>query len=235
GSDQRAALPQLIESLSSEFSAEGAARLEARRAAIMAQIADARAKLAEGSLAGPGDSALSPGFVAKELRVVAASDAIMVDESVTSTAFVRTFFELSEPGSYFYAKGGSLGLGIPEAVGVKLAKPNRQVFCAVGDGSALYSIQPLWTAAHYRLAVVLVVFNNSSYMIRKGGLMAMKGASAARGVFPGMDITDPEIDFVKLAESMGVAAQKVSRAAELRPALEWALASGGPALLDVAI
>jgi len=85
------------------------------------------------------------------------------------------------------------------------------------------------------LGVVFVVFNNSSYMILKGGLMAMKGASAARGIFPGMDITDPEIDFVKLAESMGVAGQKVSRPSELRPALEWALASGGPALLDVTI
>jgi benzoylformate decarboxylase len=234
-SDPRPALQQLIESMSSELTPEVSARLEARRAAISARIADGRAKFAEGSLAGPGEGPMSPGFVAKETRAVAARDAIMVDESVTSTAFVRTFFELKHPGTYFYAKGGSLGLGLPEAVGVKLAQPARQVFCAVGDGSALYSIQALWTAAHYRLAVVFVIFNNSSYMILKGGLMAMKGASAAGGVFPGMDITDPEIDFVRLAESMGVPGQKVSRAAELRPALEWALASGGPVLLDVAI
>jgi benzoylformate decarboxylase len=234
-SDPQAALQQLIESLSSDLSTEVAAKVQTRRAAMSARIADGRAKFAEGSLAGPGDAAMSPGFVAKELRRVAAPDAIMVDESVTSTAFVRTFFELNQPGTYFYAKGGSLGLGLPEAVGVKLAQPARQVFCAVGDGSALYSIQALWTAAHYRLAVVFVIFNNSSYMILKGGLMALQRASAASGVFPGMDITDPEIDFVRLAESMGVAGQKVSRANELRPALEWALASGGPALLDVAI
>jgi benzoylformate decarboxylase len=234
-SDPRTALRQLIEAFSTELSTEVSRRLESRRAAIAARIADGRAKFAEGSLAGPGDAAMSPGFVAKEMRAVAAPDAIMVDEAVTSTAFVRTFFELKDPGTYFYAKGGSLGLGLPEAVGVKLAEPGRQVFCAVGDGSALYSIQALWTAAHYRLGVVFVIFNNSSYMILKGGLMAMKGAAAASGVFPGMDITDPEVDFVRLAESMGVAGQKVSRAAELRPALEWALASGGPALLDVAI
>jgi benzoylformate decarboxylase len=234
-SDPSTAVKELIESLPSGASPERSQKLEARRRAISARIAEGRAKFGEGSLAAPGGSAMSPGFVAKELRALAARDAIMVDESVTSTAFVRTFFELSDPGTYFYAKGGSLGLGLPEAVGVKLAHPDRQVFCAVGDGSALYSIQALWTAARYRLPVIFVVFNNSSYMILKGGLLAMKGAAAARGVFPGMDITDPDIDFVKIAESMGVAGQKVSTAAELRPAVEWALASGAPALLDVAI
>jgi benzoylformate decarboxylase len=69
----------------------------------------------------------------------------------------------------------------------------------------------------------------------KGGLVALKGASAERGVFTGMDITEPEIDFVKLAESMGLAARRVSKAAELRPALDWALNEAGPTLLDVAI
>jgi len=93
----------------------------------------------------------------------------------------------------------------------------------------------LWTAARYKLAVVFVVFNNASYMILKGGLVAMKGASAERGVFPGMDLTDPEVDFVKLAESMGLAARRVSKAAELRPALDWALNENCPTLLDVAI
>jgi benzoylformate decarboxylase len=113
--------------------------------------------------------------------------------------------------------------------------PDRQVICAVGDGTALYTIQGLWTAARYELAVTFVVFNNSSYMILKGGLLALKGASAERGIFTGMDITEPEIDFVKLGESMGLAARRVSKAAELRPALDWALNEEGPTLLDVAI
>jgi benzoylformate decarboxylase len=154
---------------------------------------------------------------------------------VTSTAYVRTIFDLSEPNSYFYAKGGSLGLGLPSAVGVKLALKDRQVFCAVGDGSALYSIQSLWTAARYNLAVIFVVFNNASYMILKGGLLALGGAAVERGVFPGMDITEPEVDFVRLAESFGVEARKVVNKGELRAALDWAISRGGPALLDVAI
>ena len=178
---------------------------------------------------------MSPAYVAREMRLAAAPDAVLVDESVTSTAFVRTLFTLTEPGTFFYAKGGSLGLGLPEAIGVKLAMPDRQVICSVGDGTALYTIQGLWTAARYGLAVTFVVFNNSSYMILKGGLLALKGASAERGVFPGMDLTEPEIDFVKLGESMGLRARRVSKAPELRPALDWALNESGPTLLDVAI
>src|SRR6185369_733350 len=176
-----------------------------------ARLADARAKFAEGATLASSEGPMSPAYVARQMREAAESDAVLVDESVTSTAFVRTLFTLDEPGTFFYAKGGSLGLGLPEAVGVKLAMPDRQVICSVGDGTALYTIQGLWTAARYGLAVKFVVFNNASYAILKGGLLAMNGASAERGVFVGMDMTEPEIDFVKLAESMGLAAKRVMK------------------------
>jgi benzoylformate decarboxylase len=207
--------------------------VETRRSIVTGRIAETRRKFAEQATA--SGTPMLPGFVARQMREAAAPDSVLVDESVTSTAFVRTLFELNEPNTYFYAKGGSLGLGVPEAVGVKLAMPERQVLCAVGDGSALYSIQALWTAARYKLSVVFVVFNNSSYMILKGGLMAAGGASARRKLFVGMDITDPEVDFVSLAESMGLAARRVDDPAALRPALDWALSMTGPTLLDVAI
>jgi benzoylformate decarboxylase len=232
--DPRSAIEELIESLT-PFAMSGSDLLNKRRALITSRIAEARAKFAESaSLASP-EGPMSPAYVARQMREAAASDAVLVDESVTSTAFVRTLFTLNEPNSFFYAKGGSLGLGLPEAVGVKLALPDRQVICSVGDGTALYTIQGLWTAARYGLAVKFVVFNNASYAILKGGLLAMKGASAERGVFVGMDMTEPEIDFVKLAESMGLAARRVMKAAELRPALDWAFSEIGPTLLDVAI
>ena len=124
---------------------------------------------------------------------------------------------------------------MPAAIGVKLAMPDRQVICSVGDGTALYTIQALWTAARYGLAVKFIVFNNASYMILKGGLLALKGASAERGDFPGMDITEPEVDFVKLAESMGLASRRVTKPADLRAALDWAFSESVPTLLDVAI
>ena len=229
--DPRACVEELIEAFTGE-KGEGFAR---RRELIESHISQMRAKFVEHACATPEDGPMSPGFVAREMRRRAAADAVLVDESVTSTASVRTLFELDKPNSYFYAKGGSLGLGLPAAVGVKLAMPDRQVICAVGDGSALYSIQALWTAARYKLAVVFVVFNNASYMILKGGLVAMQGASVERGKFVGMDITEPEVDFIKMAESMGVRARPVARPSELEAALDWAFSESGPTLLDVAI
>lgn len=229
--DPRACVEELISMLDGGKT-EGFAR---RRELIEARVGQTRAKFVEHACATPEDGPMSPGFVARAMRRRADANAVLVDESVTSTAFVRTLFELGEPNSYFYAKGGSLGLGLPAAVGVKMAMPERQVLCAVGDGSALYSIQALWTAARYKLAVVFVVFNNASYMILKGGLVAMQGASVERGKFVGMDITEPEINFIHLAQSMGVAARRVSRPSELEAALDWALGESGPTLLDVAI
>jgi benzoylformate decarboxylase len=207
----------------------------ARREKLEAAISEARTRFAEQACATGEDGPMSAGYVARTLRDMAASDAILVDEAVTATTYLRLLFEINEPNSYFFTKGGSLGLGLPFAVGVKLARPDRQVICAVGDGSALYAIQGLWTAARYQSAVVFVIFNNSSYQILKGGLIALQGESARRGQYVGMDITEPEVDFSHLAESLGVAARRVSGAAELRPALDWAFAESGPTLLDVSI
>lgn len=233
--DPLSAIEELVELLRPFATGPASEMIARRRDAIIARITEARSRFA-GHASAPSEGApMSPAYVAREMRAAADQGAVLVDESVTSTAFVRTLFELNEPNSYFYAKGGSLGLGLPAAVGVKLALPERQVLCAVGDGTALYSIQGLWTAARYRLGVTFIVFNNASYMILKGGLIALKGASAERGVFPGMDITNPEIDFVGLAEAMGVAARRVAGAADLRTALDWALNYGGPTLLDVPI
>jgi benzoylformate decarboxylase len=211
-----------------------------RRGKIIADmIADGRAKFASAALPPAGNELLSAAFVAQEMRAAAATDALLVDEAVTSTAFVRNIFKLSEPGSYLFNKGGSLGYGAPTAVGYKLAHKDRQVICAIGDGSLLYSPQALWSAARYKLGVVFVVFNNTSYAILKGGLLAYQGAAVERNLFTGMDITEPEIDFVKLAESMGVAARRVAGAIELREGLDWALTESiktrQPYLLDVMI
>ena len=232
--DPRSAIEELIAELM-PFASGAGEQLNRRREMITAHIAGVRAKFEENASHFSEDGPMSPAYVARELRLAAAPDAVLVDESVTSTAFVRTLFTLSEPGTFFYAKGGSLGLALPEAVGVKLAKPDRQVICTLGDGTALYTIQGIWTAARYRLGVKFIIFNNSSYMILKGGLLALNGASAERGVFVGMDITEPEVDFVKLAESMGLAARRVLKASELRGAFDWSFNESGPTLLDVTI
>jgi benzoylformate decarboxylase len=237
--DPRTAIEELLEALPPMLTGATAEKIWRRSKIIGDMIADGRVKFAEKALTPSKDGVISPAQLAQEMRLAAADDAIIVDEAVTSTAFVRTLFPLNEPDSYFFAKGGSLGYGLPLAVGVKLARKDRQVICTIGDGSVLYSPQALWTAAHYKLGVVFVVFNNTSYLILKGGLLAMKGKSVERGIFTGMDITEPEIDFVKLAESMGVAAWRVVDPNELPSALDWALSESAnqskPCLLDVRV
>jgi benzoylformate decarboxylase len=105
----------------------------------------------------------------------------------------------------------------------------------IGDGSAMYSIQALWTAAHLALPITYIICNNRSYRILKERLLAFKGVAATNESFTGMDFHDPPIDFVALAQSMGVTARRITELDEFVPALESALAHEGPDLLDVMV
>jgi len=107
------------------------------------------------------------------------------------------------------------------------------VVALIGDGSSMYSIQALWTAAHEKLSMVFVIFNNSSYRILKQRTNAMKSLAAQTDTYVGMDLTNPRIDFCGLATSLGLVAHKASTVAEMRELLPRALASGGPVLIDV--
>jgi benzoylformate decarboxylase len=118
---------------------------------------------------------------------------------------------------------------------VKLALPDRPVVALIGDGGAMYTNQALWTAAHYNLSVVAVIINNASYRILKQRTHALKGISAQTGRYVGMDLEPPRIDFIGLAQAMGVPGERVEKAAEIGPALSRALARGGPSLVDVEV
>src|SRR6185436_9931990 len=120
------------------------------------------------------------------------------------------------------------------ALGVKLALPQRPVIALVGDGSAMYTCQALWTAAHDSIPVVYVIFNNMSYRILKQRTRALKGFSAEDNLYVGMDLT-PAIDFVGLAKALGVPGERVEKSAGIGAAVKRGLASGGPYLIDVAI
>ena len=161
--------------------------------------------------------------------------AIVVDESVTTG---RGFFPYSAgapPHDWLNNMGGSIGFGGPVAVGAAVACPNRKVIAMIGDGSAMYTNQALWTAARESLAVVYVIFNNASYRILKQRTHALKGVSAEDDVYVGMDLDRPLIDFVGLAKSLGVPGEHVEKTADVGPAVTRALKSGGPYLVDVRI
>jgi benzoylformate decarboxylase len=161
------------------------------------------------------------------------ADGVVVEEAISSGEGLRNFLRCQDPQSFFGLRGGGIGWGLPAALGVKLALPHRPVVALVGDGSAMYTNQALWTAAHEGLAVVFLILNNRSYRILKQRALALKGFAAADDVYVGMDLDRPVIDFVGLARSLGVPGERVENAADIGPALGRALGAGGPFLLDV--
>ena len=182
-----------------------------------------------------GRRPLAPIAAAHALMGSLPEGTIVVDEAVTVGGFVRAFLRAAEPRTYFFDRGGGLGWGMPAAIGAKLARPDRPVVCLVGDGSAMYSPQALWTAAHHEVPVVFVVLNNREYRILKYGLDRLKGGSEASPRYVGMDLTEPAIDFVALASSMGVEARRVESEDEVQETLAAALDRGRPLLLEVPI
>lgn len=160
---------------------------------------------------------------------------VIVDEAVTTGIYVRGFQRSSEAGTYFFCRGGGLGWGMPASLGVKLGRPDRDVLCTVGDGSAMYAVQSLWTAAHQGIPVVFAVVNNRQYKILKDNLTAQLGRSAESGTYVAMDLDDPPIDYVSLAQGMGLQAALVEKAADVTDAVRTAFESGKPWLLELPI
>ncbi|MDQ1402335.1 MAG: benzoylformate decarboxylase [Actinomycetota bacterium] len=156
----------------------------------------------------------------------------VVDEAITTGTYVRGFHHTTEPNRYFFCRGGGLGWGMPAALGVSLGYDRSPVLCVVGDGSALYSPQALWTAAHENLPVVFAVVNNRQYLILKNFLRGMGGGQHGT---VGLDLDQPPVDFVALAHSMGVPGQTVDKATDVGDAVTAALDAGGPHLLELPI
>jgi len=228
------ALASAVEAGASPAFREAAAHRNAALAALKSQDAQAqRARAAKRWDQTP----ISLPRLAAEIEAALPPDAILVDESITAGPDLARTVRFERPGDYVGARGGGIGQALPGALGVKLAHPGRPVVAVSGDGSAMYSIQALWTAAHHDLAVVFVILNNREYRILKHNMDTYRqrfGAKPERG-YPNMDLVAPDLGFVDIARGLGVAGARVTAPGELRPALEKALALGRPFLLDVAI
>ena len=164
------------------------------------------------------------------------ADVAVVEEAITTHQNVfERLGALRDPAGFFAHRGWALGWGIGAAMGVKLAWPDRPVLALIGDGSAMYGIQGLWSAAHHNLGVTFVIANNSQYKILKvcGEVMNLPGLADPR--CPGMDLVGPAIDFVGLARSLGVEAERVADPDELGERVRRSLASGKPRLIEVPI
>jgi len=206
-------------------------RLERIRKGKEKNLTDLRKKAEEESKLSP----ITPMALMKTIGDSLPANAVVVDETITSGRALRALIRSEDPKGYFGLRGGGIGWGIPGALGVKIAMPDRPVVSLIGDGSALYSMQGLWTAARYRLAVVFVICNNRGYRILKERTHALKGFSARTGSYIGMDLEDPVIDFVGLARSLGVLGERLEKIEQIRPGLKKAMEKDGPYLIDVGI
>jgi len=190
-----------------------------------------RARASEDAAQLANVSPLDPRFLTCQLSDALPADAVLVDEGLTTSFPLLGFLRYRDPKSFFGLASGGIGFACPGAVGISLGLPDRPVVALIGDGSAMYSIQALWTAAHLKRPITYVIANNSSYRILKERQLARRGNDA----FFGMDMRQPSIDFVALAQSMGVRAQRVTRPGEFGETLRAAIAAGDTNLIEVSV
>ena len=159
-------------------------------------------------------------------------DAIVVEEGLTSTATLPSYFPFRDRNSFFGNVSGGIGWGIAAAVGVQIAEPTRRVVAVIGDGSAMYSITALWSAANQKLPVIFLITNNEGYQILKNRLKLFHGNDTPIG----MDFNDPPMNIAKIAEGFGLAAERVDMADGFDAALDRALArTDGPTLIEAMV
>ena len=158
-------------------------------------------------------------------------DVVLVNEGLTSANTLLDIFPFRDRNGYHAFASGGIGWALPAAIGIQLAHPERPVVAVIGDGSSMYSIQALWTAAHLDLPITYIILNNQGYRILKQRLLAFHDNDH----YVGMDIEDPPIDFSGLARSMGMNAHRIDAPGEFRDALTASVDSGRPTLLEVMV
>ena len=167
-------------------------------------------------------------FLLHSLAAAMPDEAVLVEEAPSHRPALQEFMPMRGQDSFYTMASGGLGHSLPAAVGIALGRLGIRTVCLIGDGSAMYSIQALWTAAQRKLPLTVVVLNNSGY----GAMRSFSQVMQVRNV-PGLDL--PDIDFVKIAQGMGCNAVRVTKSSELAPALKRGLAHEGTSLIEVMV
>lgn len=175
---------------------------------------------------------LTPAAVADTIAALLPENAIVVDEAVTSGGPIAVATASGPRHDWLNVTGGAIGIGLPLAVGAAIAAPDRKVVGLQADGSAMYTIQALWTHAREKLDTTTIIFNNREYRILRAELSRV-GATEGAKALDLLDLSRPDIDFTALSTSLGVQAERVTTADEFNDALGRALADDGPRLVEV--
>ncbi len=231
--DPKATLPEITAAVGARMTADAksaaAARLTSTTETIKKDLGAFRAK----ARALAGKAPVQPLALLEAIGAMLPNDAVVIEEILSSAPGVRSLINSNDEQSFFGLRGGGIGWGLPAAIGAKLALPDRPVVALVGDGSAMYTIQGLWTAARYRLPIVWVIFNNTSYRILKQRLVMLRGLAEQADKFVGMELDDPAIDFVGLARSLGIEGQRAATVKDATDLIGSALKHGKAMLIDV--
>jgi benzoylformate decarboxylase len=200
-------------------------------AALLEMTSETKRVAAKGRKLPPAPRASEPisaEFLLHNLNAAMPEGAALVEEAPSHRPAMQQLMPMRGQDSFYTMASGGLGFGLPAAVGIALGRPDIRTVCLIGDGSAMYSIQALWTAAQRKLPLTVVVINNCGY----GAMRAFSQVMQVRDV-PGLDL--PDIDFVKIAEGHGCHAMRVTKSSELAPALKRALSLSGTSLVEVMV
>jgi benzoylformate decarboxylase len=228
--EPKVTLPELTQALRAASNADAVAK---RLAHVRTEGISSLARLTANAEALAERHPIHPLALMHAIGQLLPADAVVIDETVSSGNGLRRFLKSDDAQSFFGMRGGGIGWGLPAAIGAKLALPDRPVVALIGDGSAMYTIQGLWTAARENLRMVFVIINNYSYRILKQRTNAMKGLAAQADRYVGMDLDRPRVDFLSVARGLGLTAHRATTLPDVRDLLEAALAHDGPTLLDV--
>jgi benzoylformate decarboxylase len=232
----KADVKETLRALVPALKAAGGGALEARARQGLAELASknwtARRKLVVEQIVKSRDkSPIDPDWLSLQMIEAMPDHAILVDEGLTSGRQILALRPHRDRYGYHALASGGIGWGVPASVGVSMANPARPVVCYSGDGSAMYSIQALWTAAHHKLPLNVVICNNGGYRIIKQRLLAFHGDDH----YVGMDFADPPVDFSGMARSLGLEAMRITEPGELKSKLSSAFSRPGAKLIEVVV
>ena len=228
-----ALVAKLRATATADFNAVAGQRNKALAALYAQEKAAYRQRLEKDPKRQPGSAT----GVMAELRRGLPDDVVIVDKSISSLYDLSRTFDFKGFGDYFGGRGGGIGQGLAGALGIKVAMPDRPVVAIVGDGSSMYSIQSLWTAAHHDLAIIFVILANRQYRVLQHNTDAWRryfGVNTTHA-YQHMDLAKPDLDFVQMAAGMGVEGVRIDDPEAIAAAVQSALATKRPYLIEVSL